>query len=284
MTSLPNHLYHNRHTDGFAEIGELSGVALNEAGSPEGSMGVDAGDFDGDGHLDLWTSNFEMEDNSLYRNSGARCAFVHTTSAVGLGGQGRTRVGFGTGMNDFDADGWPDIYVLNGHVLYHGGTEPFQQMSLLFRNIGGRKFENVSEDAGPWFQVPHAARGAAAGDINDDGRLDLIVSVINENVAVLKNRHPSQNWIRLKASGTSSARSAVGTRVSIHAFGRDCVQNVKCGAGYLSHSDDRLFFALPKHVGVVDVRVVWPAGLEEVFTDLQAGTDHVMIEGHGKRR
>ncbi|MDA1018520.1 MAG: VCBS repeat-containing protein, partial [Planctomycetota bacterium] len=151
-----------------------AGVSANEYGVAEGSMGVDLGDYDGDGLGDLFVTNFEFEDNSLYRQREGS-TFQHSTMLAGLGGRGRTLVGFGTGFVDFNLDGRLDLYVLNGHVLYRTGQAPYLQPSLVFRNEGGKRFRDVTATAAPWFSVPHAARGGAVGDLDDDGDPDLII-------------------------------------------------------------------------------------------------------------
>ena len=276
---VANHLYLSR--DGaLDEAGEVSGVAYNQVGTPEGSMGVDAADVNGNGLPDLWVTNFELEDNSLYRNLGEG-AFQHATHAFGLGGRSRGMVGFGTGLHDFDSDGWPDLYVLNGHVVYHTGEFSFRQPSFLYRNDGGR-FEDVSESAGPWFSVPHAARGGAVSDLNGDGAPDLAVSSLDEPVVLLANRRPAANWVRLKLVGGVSPRQPVGARVSLTAFGRPRTQFVTSGAGFCSQSDLRLLFALDAAEDDIEVEVAWPSGRRERFAGLPARTDCVIREGQGE--
>lgn len=281
---VANHLYSSWDGQKFQESGEVSGAGLNESGSPEGSMGVDAEDIDGDGWLDLFVTNFELEDNSLYRSLGSGADFLHATSRFGLGGQGRRLVGFGTGFCDFDSDGWSDLYVLNGHVLYHNGQEPFRQPAAVYRNVAGKRFQAVTNAAGAWFQTSHASRGGAVGDFNNDGTPDLLVSCLNEPLVVLKNRKRVDNWIRLQLVGTKSARLPVGACVSVPCFGRDRLRWVKSGAGYLSHSDDRLLFALSEDQPNVTVIVTWPSGLKEEFNSLRSASHHVIIEGHGKEQ
>jgi hypothetical protein len=275
-----NDLYLGTGDGRFSEMGEAAGVALNELGTPEGSMGVDAEDVDGDGRMEVWTTNFELEDNSLYRNLG-HGQFQHATAAFGLAGCGRPLVGFGTGFCDFDSDGWPDLYVLNGHVWYRHGVQPFRQPAAVYRNDGGRRFVDVTESAGTWFQVPHAARGGAVGDLDGDGAPDLAVSSLDEPVVILRNRTLPQNWVRLKLVGVQSPRDPVGARVRVPVFGRVCHKSIRSGAGFLSQSDPRILFALTVDETTIDVSVVWPTGRQEVFAGLRTATDHVIIEGRG---
>ena len=243
-------------------------------------MGVDFGDYNGDGRGDLWVVNFEMEDNSLYRNDGDD-AFTHATVLAGLGGRCRPLVGFGTGFADFDSDGWLDLYVINGHVYYRLGRSPYRQPAFLFRNFSKGLFADVSESAGPYFSVPHAGRGAAVGDLDNDGALDLVVVHQNEPVALLRNRQPPERWLRIKLKGETCDREAIGAKVTFEHGGRPLVRFVRSGAGYLSQSDLRILFPVFESDSL-DVSVVWPGGKREIFRGLSAGETNVLAEGTGE--
>ena len=149
-------------------------------------MGVDVADFDGDGRPDIWVTNFEREDNALYRNLG-NSTFLHATAAVGMSGVSRMFVGFGTAMTDFDSDGWPDLFVLNGNPIYSAAESPFKQKPQLFRNLSGR-FTDVSDHGGTFFREPHSGRGSAVADFDDDGALDIVAIPMNDPVRILRNR------------------------------------------------------------------------------------------------
>jgi hypothetical protein len=278
--AVANRLYLNSEGHSFIETAEFAGVAYNEGGSPEGSMGIDAEDIDGDGLCELWVTNFEMEDNSLFQNQG-NGLFQHATAAFGLAGQSRINVGFGTGLHDLDGDSWIDVYVLNGHVLYNNGFTSFRQPAFVFRNLDGRKFVDVTGSSGTWFHVPHSARGGAVGDLDGNGMLDLIISSINEPTAVLRNQLPAKNWIRLQLVGRQSSRFPVGAQVTVEAFGHKCVRLAKSGSGFLSQSDSRILFAIEPERAEVDIEVAWPSGKHETFRARVTATDHVLIEDSG---
>lgn len=279
--AVANHLYLGWDGTKFRESGEIWGLAFNEAGSPEGSMGVGIGDIDGDLWPDVVVTNFELEDNSLYRNLRGQ-GFLHETLSYGLGGEGRQLVGFGTVLTDFDSDSWPDLCVLNGHVLYHNGLAPFRQKSLFYQNVQGEEFQRVTHVA-PWFEQPHAARGLAVGDLNADGGPDIAISAINEPVSLLINNRPPSNWVSLQLVGTQSPRDAIGARVLAKTLGRDCVQFQNSGAGYLSSSERCVIFPVSPQEKFLDIRVIWPSGYEEAFSDLSTHRRHTIVEGHGQQ-
>ncbi len=280
--AVANQMYLGGPTFPFRDAAPTSGTALNEFGAPEGSMGVDFSDYNGDGRGDLFLTNFEMEDNSLYRHLD-RDVFVHATVVAGLGGRSRTFVGFGTGFADFDGDGWQDLYVINGHVFYHRGRSPFRQPAFLLRNDQGNSFQDVSARGGPWFSVPHPGRGAAVGDLDNDGALDLVIVNQDAPAAILRNRRRPANWIRLRLRGTRSDPFAVGASLSLENRGRTLVRFVRGGGGYLSHSDRRILLPVPDGHETVQVTVRWPSGREEHFKDLTPRQTNDLVEGTGTR-
>lgn len=275
-----NRLYLGRPDAKFQETGMAAGVATNEYGMHDGSMGVDAGDFDEDGDADLWTTNFEAEDNGLYRNLGD-ATFAPATTVAGLAGHSRRLVGFGTGLEDFDGDGRLDIFVVNGHVFYAGGQAPYLQPPQLFRNADGQRFENVSHRAGTYFRGSHAARGAAVGDLDNDGDPDLVVLHQNAAATLLKNRRQPQNYLRLRLVGTRSEPLAVGAVVRVTFQGRQLTRFVRGGAGYFSHSDQRILLPAAGREPV-RVTVSWPSGLREVFPRVSPNQTQTLIEGRGE--
>jgi hypothetical protein len=276
----PNFLYLGRPDLHFEEVGLAAGVAMNEFGAPEGSMGVDCGDFDGDGLPDLFVANFELEDNSLYRNLGEG-RFVHATTAAGLAGIGRLWVGFGAGFVDFDADGWLDLYVSNGNVFYRGGQSQYLQPALLLRNDRGR-FRDVSAQAAPYFMAPHAGRGVAAGDLDGDGAPDLVLVHQNEPVVVLRNRRTPAHGLGVRLRGTRSDFEAIGARIVLRTGDRELVRFVRSGAGYLSQSDHAEHFPLEAQMSNATVEVAWPGNRRERFGGLQSGRVHLLTEGQGE--
>lgn len=276
-----NHLYWGSEAGQLIEDGWPAGVAAGESGLEEGSMGVDAGDVDGDGRLDLWVVNYESEDNSLYCGVHER-QFEHATVRMGLAGVSRMRVGWGTTLTDFDGDGWLDILVLNGHALYAGYESPWRQRPQLFHNTEGARFQDVSSHGGSYFRAEHAARGGAVADFDDDGASDFAAVHLNESVTILRNRRAPANYVRLRLRGLSCDRDAIGARITLTARGRPPVTRwIVRGSGYASHSDDRLLFPLNAGVDSADVVVDWPGGVRQTFLGMPAGRTCILVEGRG---
>lgn len=273
-----NFLYLGRSSGTLDEVAHSACVAVNQYGTHEGSMGVDAGDYDGDGRADLWVTNFELEDNALYRNLGEEL-FSQTTNTTGLAGHSRLHVGFGTALEDFDGDGWLDLLVINGHVFYGGGQLPYRQKSQLFRNRANGKFQNVSLDGGHYFRVDHPGRGAAVGDLDNDGGLDVVVVHQNEPISILRNRLPARHFVSLDVIGTQVDRDAVGSFVSVSSTNGNQVRFLRSGAGYLSQFDRRVLLSVSTET--VDVEVAWPGGTTELFRGVPTGHTHVLIQGRG---
>lgn len=264
----------------FSPVGHAWGVAVSPTGNPQGSMGLDVGDFDGDGWPDLWYTNFTEEDNSLYRNVQGT-SFVDATIRAQLTGKSWKWVGFGTVLEDFNHDGWLDIVIANGHVQYHSVKAPYFQPAQLFENQHGERFREVTAAGGPYFSVPHAGRGVASGDINDDGAVDLVISHQNDPVAVLPNQIPAEHWLRIQLVATKSAREAIGARVVMQTGGRQLVRWIRRAGGYLSACDPRIVFPLLDDKAA-SVTVHWPSGATETFSQLEQRATHVLREGAGK--
>lgn len=271
-----NLLYLNAGTFPLNEDGVVGGIAYSNSGEREGSMGVDLADFDGDGRPDLWYTNYTHQDNSLLRNIEGS-GFVHCAELFGLSGDSRSWVGFGTGFGDFNNDGWPDIYVINGHVAYDRLDSPYFQPPQLFENQHGERYKQISEIGGPYFAHRRSGRGSAVVDWNNDGGLDLAVVHQNEPAALLTNRNVPSTWLSVDLIGTSVERFAVGASVAVTTPQRTLTQWKISGGGYASHRDGRLLFALPDD-GPVDVTVTWLGGAQDHHAGILPGS-YKFVEG-----
>jgi len=282
-------LYMNKSTPGriqFAEVGQIAGVALDGGGQANGSMGVDAGDPDGNGMPYLWVTNYEHELPALYKNQSTRdrALFMFYTSRSGIGAVGHTYVGWGTGFVDVDRDGWEDLFIANGHAIRYPTGGDRQQKPVLLRNQGAGKFEVVTPRGGEYFNKPHLARGAALGDLDNDGRVDLVVSHINQPVAVLRNVAPEGNqWIGVQLARPDHA-DCVGARVVLESAGRKQTRFAKGGGSYLSSPDRRFVFGLGTATAIEKVTVVWPDGKEESWTGLKPGAYYELRQGEKEPR
>ncbi len=269
-----NFLYINHCTPGhfrFDEVGVRSGTARDDRGNPNGSMGCDAADYDGCGRPSLWVTNFEGEQHALYHNNCTpeNISFLHRTAASGIASSSQPNVGWGTGFLDVDHHGWEDILYVNGDV-YRDPTKfgrSRRQRPVLLRNLGGGKFKDLSVRGGSFFQTEHLSRGLALGDLDNDGRIDAIVSNLNEPVAVLRNESPTDgaHWLGVELVNTDHA-DVVGTKVRLEAGGRTQWRFAKGGGSFASSGDRRLLFGLAKADSVGRVVVTWPDGQEQTWT------------------
>jgi enediyne biosynthesis protein E4 len=260
----PNFLYRNLGNGRFESVGLASGVALNAEGRAQAGMGVDSGDYDGDGRLDLIVTNFAHDTNTLYRNLGRR-QFDDVTAAVGLGEPTFVRMGWGTTFFDADLDGDLDLFFANGHIYpnvddYPGLQESFRQKNQLFLNHESR-FVDVSETAGSGLQVAKSSRGLAVGDLDNDGDLDVVISNMDDVPTVLNNQQRTgHHWVAVQIEKAGRNRFGTGARVTIDAGGTRQVREIRSGGGYLSQNDLRAYYGLGSYGGSVDIEVRMPGG------------------------
>jgi enediyne biosynthesis protein E4 len=269
----PSLLYINQGGGKFEEEALLRGAALDQNGRALSGMGVDSADYDGSGHASVFRSNFSDEMETLYRNRGDG-NFDEVTLAAGLGKNTRF-VGWGTGFFDYDNDGWPDLLLVNGHVFpevekLHTDIR-FKDRAILYHNLRNGAFADVSEAAGSGIQARHSSRGAAFGDIDNDGSVEVLVNNQNEAPSLLKLLSDAPgHWITLKLEGKRSNRSAVGAKVKLTAGGRTQVAEVRSGGSYLSQNDLRLHFGLGASKKIDKIEIRWPHGETQVVTQQAA--------------
>jgi len=285
----PNYLWRNNGDGTFTDVGVPSGSGLSEHGRAQAGMGTDLGDFDNDGLLDIVVTNFSTESYTLYHGDG-RGLFTDVTRRAGLAEATSAYLGWGTQFFDFDNDGWKDIFFSNGHVhpevdAINSGTS-YAQRNQVFQNLHDGKFAEVMPTAGSGLAIVKSSRGAAFGDFDNDGDIDVLVANINDAPTLLENRGGERlnRWITLKLIGTKSNRSAIGARVTITAAGLKQMAEVKSGGSYLSQSDLRIHFGLGKAKRADEVVVRWPSGLTESFKNLETNRFYLVTEGRGNKK
>jgi enediyne biosynthesis protein E4 len=285
--ATPNQLWINQRNGTFADEGPLSGSAVNAQGNPEGSMGIASGDVDRDGDEDLFVTNIAGETFALYINDG-HGNFVDARTKWGLALPTAAFTGFGTDFFDYDNDGWLDLFVANGAVnvieAQRGQPAPFRMKNLLFHHTGAGRFEDVSAAAGPAFARAEIGRGAAFGDIDNDGRIDIVVTNNNGPVRLLMNQAGGSNhWLTARVTQPGGNRLAYGARVGVERTGTPTLwRRVRADGSYLSASDVRVHFGLGSSAAIDAVVVQWPDGGRERWTGISADKIVTLRRGTGK--
>jgi enediyne biosynthesis protein E4 len=283
--TAPNRLYRNKGDGTFTDVAVTAGVAFSDAGVARAGMGVDAGDFDGSGREGVVVGNFTNEMMALYANEG-NGLFVDEAASGTIGRASLLRLTFAALFADFDLDGLLDIAAGNGHVADDIAkvqpTMAHAQVPLLFRNLGSRKFEDVTARAGAAFTTPVVARGMAVGDVDNDGDLDLAITANNGAARLLRNDGGPHQRLRVTLSGRTSNRDAIGARVRVERDGGPTTwRRVKTGSSYLSQSELPLTFGLGSATRVAAIEIVWPTGKTERVTGAAPGTAVTIVEGAG---
>jgi enediyne biosynthesis protein E4 len=281
--STPSLLFMNNHDGTFREEGVLRGVALSDDGMEQAGMGVGVGDYDLDGHLDLFKTHFADDANGLYHHDG-KGNFDDVTRSSRLAVETRY-ICWGAGIVDLDNDGYPDLFMVTGNVYPEVERKLPQYANktprAVFRNLGNRAFEQLGAEAGPGVTEAHCSRGCAFGDFDNDGDLDILIVNLNEPPSLLRNDLAAkQNWIKVKLEGVKSNRSAIGARVLVRYGGKVQTQAVLSQSSFYSSNDPRLHFGLGTIDSVV-IEVYWPNGLHEKFSAIQANQLVTLREGSG---
>jgi hypothetical protein len=275
-------LYRNDRDGTFTDAALESGAAYNDQGNPQAGMGLALGDVNGDGRFDLLKTHFADDIPALYLGLG-RGLFEDVATAAGLGVQNR-HVEWGAGLPDLDNDGRQDIFYVTGNVYPEVERllpqYPHRGPRIVFRNIDGRRFADVSQASGSGATVPHSSRGAAFGDVDNDGDVDVLVMNMNEPPSLLRNDYAGPNrWLAVQLEGTASNRHGIGATVLVTAAGRTSAQAVVSQASYYSHNDVRLHFGLGTHETADRVEVRWPSGTVDVLRDVKGSRTIAIREG-----
>jgi predicted nucleotidyltransferase len=279
--SVPNLLFRNRKNGTFVEEGLLAGVALSGDGRPQAGMGVDAADHNGDGRIDIVVTNFSHDHTTLYEN-GPPGIFTDRSYASGVAATAGPFLGWGVKFVDADNDGRLDVFIANGHIYpdvdKHGLGTKYKQRSQILRN-DGKRFRDVGASSGPGLAIERSARGAAFGDYDNDGDVDVLVINMHEPPTLLRNETTGQHWLSLHLVGTRSNRDGIGARVLVEAGGRKQTLEVGGDGSYLSHSDTRASIGLGAATRADRVEIRWPSGRVDTATNVAANRFYVAREG-----
>ncbi|HTT19320.1 MAG TPA: CRTAC1 family protein [Candidatus Sulfotelmatobacter sp.] len=285
VDSEPSILFRNNHDGTFTDIAVIAGCAYSENGHEQAGMGVGVADYDCDGWFDIFKTNFADDTCNLYHNNGDG-TFSDVTFASGIGVNNQY-VAWGCGFVDYDNDGWADIIQVNGHVYPeiagHEIGQSFKNPRLVYKNLGNGQFKDVSSTMGPGINERYSSRGAAFGDFDNDGDIDVLVLNMNEVPSLLRNDGGNkQNWIKIKLIGTKCNRTAIGTRVRVVTGNHSQIDEVRSGSSVMSQSDLRLHFGLGKAQTIDLIEVKWPTTQKiERFTQVKTNQFLTIREGGG---
>ena len=276
----PSLLYRNKHDGTFEEVGDQAGVAYSADGQLQAGMGVAVGDFESKGFLGIAKTNFSGDKPSLYLNENGRF-FEDISERAGLGKN--QLLGWGIAFLDMDEDGWPDLLMANGHVYPEVDRSPigekFRQKTLLYRNLGNGRFVDVTNSAGAGFATARPARGLAVGDLDGDGRPEVVIVNMNEKPTLLKNIGARQNAIAVSLTGVKSNRSAIGARCFVENKGHRQMAEVTSGGSFYSHNSFTLYFGIAKAEEVERLEVLWPGGERQTWSHVAANRTVAITEG-----
>jgi len=280
---LSAYLYHNEHNGTFTETGLLSGMALTARGKTMAAMCLSFGDYNNEGRLNLYISDFQKSSDHVFHNEG-KGTFAEVSDQMGITIPTQNVLSFGGGFFDYDNDGWLDLFIANGHVYpeieQSAQKIPFKQINSLFHNDGKVKFVETTKVSGNGFQTPYAGRGVAFADFDNDGSVDLVVGNNGDPPLLLHNGGGTGNhFVNIKLIGTKSNRDAMGARVRIHAGGLSQMREIYAGGSYLSQSDLRANFGLGKNMRIESIEVSWPSGQKQIFKNVEADKFYVVEEG-----
>src|ERR1051325_4081330 len=277
--STPNFHYRNKGNGTFEEIGFTAGTAVNENGSEQGSMGVTAGDYDHDGRLDIFITNFADEYNTLYHNDGKN-SFTDLSYAAKVAAVSLPYVGWGTKFFDYDNDGWVDLFVANGHV--YPQLQTFQQRNFIHKNNRDGTFSEIAEQLGAPFKEKRAGRGVAFGDLDNDGDVDIVINNLDGAPQILRNDGGNtNNSVLVKLIGVKSNRDGIGARVKVVSGDLMQLDEVRSGESYISQNDLRLHFGLEKRTKINLIEIRWPSGVTDKVTNANVNKIVTIKVGQG---
>lgn len=277
-------LYHNNRDGTFTDVAVTAGAAFNEDGREQAGMGSTVADYNGDGHLDIFKTNFSDDTPTLYKNNGDG-TFTDATAVAGLAHYTQY-LGWGTMFFDVDNDGWPDLILANGHVYPEVDTQhlgsTYKEPRILYHNNGDGTFADISASSGTGITAPASSRGLAVGDLWNDGRISIVINNMNAPPSLLVNQVKSANhWVEIRTVGTKSNRDGIGARIRVKLPTRVLVDEVRSGSSYISNNDMRVHFGVGSVTRIEWIEVLWPSGLIERFSNLGADQIHTLKEGSG---